>query len=326
MFPERLERAVYGLYVTHAVQLACAHGVFDALLPAPAPSTVVAEKLGLDRETLHRILVVLGGAGLLESGVDGWVVPADLRPFVDSGAEEYLGGFVTHLTGSTAGRMSELAGFLERGKPAGTRPFDALYHDEAATERFLQAMWDLSHGVSAELAALSELDTATHLVDVGGASGPFAVAALRAAPSLTATVFDLPAVGPAVARTRERFGLAGRLGFTPGDFFRDRLPEGDRIAFGYILSDWADGTCAELLAAARRACRPGGLVLIMERLFDDDGVGPLATAAMNLSMHVETEGRHRSAAEYVELLTAAGFHGCEVRRGTRDKHLVLGRA
>jgi hypothetical protein len=41
-------------------------------------------------------------------------------------------------------------------------------------------------------------------------------------------------------------------------------------------------------------------------------------------MHVETQGRHRSAPEYVALLEAAGWRDCEVHRSTGDKHLVLG--
>ena len=46
---------------------------------------------------------------------------------------------------------------------------------------------------------------------------------------------------------------------------------------------------------------------------------------MNLSMHVETQGRHRSAREYAELLESAGFAACEVRRSDEDKHLVMAR-
>ena len=45
---------------------------------------------------------------------------------------------------------------------------------------------------------------------------------------------------------------------------------------------------------------------------------------MNLEMQVETRGRHRTPAEYFELLTSAGVVDPELRRSTRDKHLVIG--
>jgi hypothetical protein len=138
-------------------------------------------------------------------------------------------------------------------------------------------------------------------------------------------VFDLPQVGPHLERTRDGHGLAERLSFVAGDFFRDALPAGDLIAMGYVLSNWPDRECLELLRKAYAACVPGGRVLVMERLFDDGRNGPIATAVMNLEMQVETRGRHRTATEYLDLLTQAGFADAEVRRSTRDKHLVIGR-
>ncbi|MFG2846331.1 methyltransferase [Kitasatospora sp. NPDC048296] len=218
--------------------------------------------------------------------------------------------------------------YLARGKAAVDAelpaPFETIYRDEAATEAFLEAMWQLSFGVSGELVQLAELDDVRTLVDVGGASGAFAVAVLKRYPQLSVTVFDLPQVGPFLDRTREAGRFGDRLGFTPGDFFEDALPLADCLSFGYILSDWEDTTCVELLRMAYDACGSGGRVLLMERLFDEDG-GPLATAAMNLSMHVETQGRHRTAAEYTALLKEAGFGDCTVHRSTWDKHLVMGR-
>jgi len=41
-------------------------------------------------------------------------------------------------------------------------------------------------------------------------------------------------------------------------------------------------------------------------------------------MHVETQGGHRTAAEYTDLLARAGFGTTQVRRSTREKHLVTG--
>lgn len=42
-----------------------------------------------------------------------------------------------------------------------------------------------------------------------------------------------------------------------GDFFRDPLPDADLYVLARVLHDWADETCAQLLARVHRACRPG---------------------------------------------------------------------
>jgi hypothetical protein len=331
MLPIALERSVYGLITTPVLHLALEHGILDRLLgDGPLPSSRVAERIGADADTVERLLLVLTAFEIVRRDADGsFHVPAEIAPFVDRDSPSYVGGFVNHLVTGTPGRLQRLAEYLTQGKEAADagrpEPYDDFYRDEQSTQDFMDAMWALSYGVSHELSALAGLDGHRLLVDVGGANGPFAVAALRQSPELRAVVFDLPQVGPHLERTRVEQGLGDRLSFVAGDFFRDDLPAGDLIAMGYVLSNWPDRDCLELLRKAHAACIPGGRVLIMERLFDDGLDGPIATAVMNLEMQVETRGRHRTPAEYFELLTDAGFADPEVRRSTRDKHLIIGR-
>ncbi|MQA73666.1 MAG: hydroxyneurosporene methyltransferase [Solirubrobacterales bacterium] len=330
MLPIALERSIYGLITTPVLHLALEHGIFDRLLAdGPLPSSSVAERIGADADTVERLLLVLAAFEVVRRDADGsFHVPVEIAPFVARDSASYVGGFVNHMVMDAPGRLERLAEYLTRGKEAADAarpaPYDEFYRDEQSTQDFMDAMWDLSYGVSQELAALAGLDGHRRLVDVGGANGPFAVAALRQSPELRAVVFDLAQVGPHLERTRVEHGLADRLSFVAGDFFHDDLPAGDLIAMGYVMSNWPDRECLELLRKAHAACVPGGRLLIMERLFDDGRDGPIATAVMNLEMQVETRGRHRTPAEYVELLTSAGFVDPEVRRSTRDKHLVIG--
>lgn len=330
MLPIALERSVYGLLTTPVLHLALEHGIFGRLLAdGPLTSAAVAERIEADADTVERLLLVLTAFEVVRRDADGrFHVPAEIAPFVDRDGPSYVGGFVHHMVMGTPGRLERLTDYLTRGKEAAdagrAAPYDEFYRDRQSTQDFMDAMWDLSYGVSQELATLAGLDGHRHLVDVGGANGPFAVAALRRSPTLRAVVFDLAQVGPHLERTRASEGLADRLSFVAGDFFRDDLPAGDLIAMGYVMSNWPDRECSQLLRKAHAACAPGGRVLIMDRLFDDGRDGPIATAVMNLEMQVETRGRHRTPAELFELLTGAGFADPEVRRSTRDKHLVIG--
>jgi hypothetical protein len=331
MIPAALENAIYGLVSTPALHLADKHGIFGHLIDeGPADSATLADRLGIDEDTSQRLLLVLVALGVLSIGADGrFTVSAEVRPYLDRRDDRYVGDFVEHLVVNTPARLPRLEAFMAQGKAATDAaepgPFETFYRDEQATRAFVEAMWNLSYAPSRELAELAGLRDGELLVDVGGASGSFAIAALLHRPGLRAMVFDLPPVEPYLQEAGRAHAVADRLAFLPGDFFTDDLPEGDCIAFGYILSDWTDETCLGLLRKAYAACRAGGRVLIMERLFDDDRRGPLATAVMNLEMHVETQGRHRTAAEYTDLLASAGFDNAEVLRSSREKHLVIGR-
>lgn len=330
MIPHSLENAIYGLVSTPALHLADRHGMLRRLIEdGPATAATLAEGSSVDPDTTERLLLVLVAFRVLERDGGGrYTVPAAAAPYLDARDPRYIGGFVEHLIAHTPTRQPKLEQFLARGKAAvdaeAPAPFDTFYRDEAATAAFMDAMWNLSFDVSKELAELAAFEPGTMLVDVGGASGPFAVASLLHVPTLRATVFDLPEVKPYLRKNGERYGVTDRLDFVAGDFFADELPPGDRISFGYVLSDWTDETCLSLLRKAYRACRPGGQVMIMERLFDDDHHGPVATAVMNLEMHVETQGRHRTAGEFMTLLTDAGFTDCRVARSSREKHLIAG--
>lgn len=330
MIPAALENAIYGLVSTPALYLADKHGIFRHLIDnGPAGSATLAGRLGVDQDTAQRLLLVLVAFGILAIGLDGtYSVPTDMRPYLDPRDERYVGGFVEHLIEHTPTRLPRLDTFMTQGKAAADAgqptPFETFYRDEQTTRAFVEAMWNLSYAASHELARLADLRDDDLLIDVGGACGPFAIAALLHRPTLQAIVFDLPPIEQYLREAGRSYGVGDRLDFVPGDFFADDLPEGDCIAFGYVLSDWTDATCLELLRKAYAACRPGGRLLIMERLFDDDRRGPLATAVMNLEMHVETQGRHRTGSEYTDLLAEAGFDAATVRRSSREKHLVIG--
>ncbi|WP_067510186.1 methyltransferase [Actinoplanes sp. TFC3] len=329
MPPSALEKAVYGVYATTAVHLADKHGVFGYLIDREASTDKVASELGLDQDSLDRLLVLLDSFGIIERNEHGaYRIPAELAPFLDPESPRSVGGFVSHVMNSTLDRLPQLDAYLTDGKSAVDAalpaPFDVMYGTPELTGKFLEAMWQLTYDVSRELAPLAGLAGVRHLLDVGGASGPFCVAALESTPGLRATVFELPEVGPYVADTVARHQLQDRLDFVVGDFHRDEFPPTECVAFGYVLSGWTDEIGLQLLHKAYRACADGGRVLIMDRLFDHDRRGPLPTAVMNLSMHVEAKGRHRTAAEYIGLLETAGFVDCDVRRSSQDKHLVIG--
>jgi hypothetical protein len=73
------------------------------------------------------------------------------------------------------------------------------------------------------------------------------------------------------------------------------------------------------------SCLPQkGLLLILEKLFDEDKNGSVETAMMNLAMLLETWGKHYSGSEYIEWLQEMGFHHCKVIRSSGEKHLIIG--
>lgn len=69
--------------------------------------------------------------------------------------------------------------------------------------------------------------------------------------------------------------VAARIEVVAGDFFADPLPPGDLYGMGRILHDWREEKIHRLLSKMHELLPPGGGVLIMEKLIDEDRRGPV---------------------------------------------------
>ncbi len=147
-----------------------------------------------------------------------------------------------------------------------------------------------------------------HLLDVGGGSGAFCLAAARRHPELRLTLFDLP---PVARRARRRFdeaGLGDRARVAGGSFLDDPLPDGaDVVTLVRIVHDHDDAPAARLLASVRRALPQDGALVLAEPMAGTPGAEPMGGAYFGFYLMAMGQGRPRTAAELRRMLREAGF-------------------
>uniref|UniRef100_A0A3B5B0H4 Acetylserotonin O-methyltransferase n=1 Tax=Stegastes partitus TaxID=144197 RepID=A0A3B5B0H4_9TELE len=184
--------------------------------------------------------------------------------------------------------------------------FQALYRSDEEMVKFMHLMNSIWNICGKDVVTAFDLSPFKVICDLGGCSGALAKQCTSAYPECTVTIFDLPKV---VRVSREHFVSEAdqRISFHEGDFFKDHLPEADLYILARILHDWTDERCIELLRRIYKACKPGGAVLLVEALLNEDGSGPLTAQLYSLNMLVQTEGRERTDVQYAALLAAAGF-------------------
>lgn len=146
-------------------------------------------------------------------------------------------------------------------------------------------------------------------------------AVLARHPHLTGTVLDREHVVP---KTPSMPDLASRWSALPGDFFVD-VPRSDAYLLKWILHDWPDDRCVEILRVCRRGLRPHGVVLVVEMLLGRPGYEREA-AFSDLNMLVMPGGRERSEEEYAALFDAAGPRLSRVIETTSRMSIVEARA
>lgn len=165
--------------------------------------------------------------------------------------------------------------------------FDELYADPARLEQFMNAMSGISAGNFHALAEKLDLSRYQTVCDVGGATGQLSIILAQHHPHLRCTSFDLPAVEPIARRAIGAAGVADRVATASGDFPVDPLPEADVIVMGMILHDWNLDRKLHLIRAAYRALSPGGALVAVENIIDDDRRENVFGLMMSLNMLIE---------------------------------------
>ncbi|KNB49933.1 methyltransferase [Streptomyces caatingaensis] len=287
-------------------------GLFTELGRGPADEERLRARLRLHPRAARDFLDALVALGMLERE-DGRYrnTPATGR-FLDEGRETYLGGWMRQAGKHLFGAWGGLTESLRTGKPYigwdSQDYFERLYEDPEERDGFIAAMDAWTTHIAGELATGLDWGAYRTFVDVGGARGNLPATLVRAHPHLRGTVFDRPEVAGLFDAHMRRKGTGGQVRFNVGDFFTDPLPSADVLVFGHILHDWDDGQRAALVERAYGAVNPGGLVVIYDRMIDDErrtnAVGLLG--CLNLLL-VTPGGSEYTMADCRRYVSGAGF-------------------
>lgn len=215
--------------------------------------------------------------------------------------------FLESLQQNTNVGLKELSGSSSNlyGRLAEHPDLERIFHDQ---------MGGVTRLVAERLAAYVDLSGATRLMDVAGATGTNVLTLAKRWPHLKATIVDLPSVCVAARARVAEAGFADRIEATPCDPFTEELPGGaDRILIAHFLEIWSIETIKGVLAKAYRALAPGGEILVVNIIQDDDETGP--PPAMSASIYflaiASGGGLAYTFREYEAWLAEAGFQVLE---------------
>jgi acetylserotonin O-methyltransferase len=305
-------------------------GIFDALAGGPRTAAALAAELKCDADALGRLLDACVGLGLIERSASGYANSPAAAAYLCRNSARRLTGYLYYSNEV----LWKLWGNLEDAVREGTHRwqqtygwdgpiFSHFFRTEEAKREFLLGMHGYGLISSPQVAAAFDLSRFRHLVDLGGATGHLAVAACQRYPALKAVVFDLPDAVPLAQEMIASSPVADRVSVQAGNFFTDKLPEGDLYAVGRILHDWSEDKILLLLRKAFEQLPAGGALLVAEKLLDDDRAGPVWAQMQSLNMLVCTEGKERTLAEYEALLKQAGFAEVQGRQTASPLDAVM---
>jgi SAM-dependent methyltransferase len=316
--PSPLFEFFRGSYATELLVAATAHlGVFRLLEGSPMPEESLRAALGLEPRAFRVLTTALRAMGTLCCPSEGFL---GLTPLASahlvSSSSYHVGDYFSLAAGSPG--VLAMVERLRTNRPAvgesGGVAF--IYREglvsamdaEAGARFFTLALSGRARNVAPALAEQMPLSGARVLVDVGGGTGVYSIALLRANPGLQAVVWDRPEVLRVAAEFTAASGVSDRMELRAGDMFTDPFPAGaDVVLLSNILHDWDEPECLRLLRRCAEGLPPGGRLLVHDVFLDDDLGGPLPIALYSAALFSVTEGRAYSIAEYRRMLEASGF-------------------
>ena len=296
---------------------------FTRLEEKPCTAREMAREMELDARTTTRVLDCLVALCLLEKK-SAVYKPTEKGSVYSARHPETIRPMVLH-TNHLWDMWSELTDVVKKGGDSGRQ---GIQLDNENWKSFIGAMHVSGRKLAQKIASEYDLSRFKRLLDIGGASGTYTIAFLRANPSMTAVLFDLANVIPMAKERVVEEKIADRVQLVAGDFYRDKLPKGCDLALLFaVIHQNSPEKNLELYTKIYRALEPGGTVLIRDHIMDESRTKPTAGAVFAINMLVNRHGGDTyTFAEVKAGLEKAGFINVkQVRHGESMDGLVEGR-
>lgn len=291
-------------------------GMFEVLDDDPTAATDLAAELGLNEDRTYRLLRALAYFGVLEEDENRrfWLTPVG-ELFRADHPHSVRTDLLFNRSPEWVLSMLHMPEVVKEGGPSGfVREFECEFFEYVESNPEFGAVYNaLMEFASRDhpdqvLDALDAYDFSqfSHVCDVGGGRGHLLCHVLEAIPHLRGTVLDLPGVVTEEERRwAPKLNVTDRCTYVGGDMF-ERVPEADAYVLKWILHNWDDEECRQILSTVHEAAPADGRLFVIESVVPGPGT-PHFAKRLDVTMMAQVGGRERTEAEYAALLERADW-------------------
>lgn len=324
--PETLHQLAFSFVPSRVLAAGVQLAVFTHIAAGKKTAAEVAQAAQASERGTRMLLDSLVALQLLTRNGPGYELAPLASRFLVHGAPDYIGAMLEQ------DGMWESWGHLTDAIRAG-RPLQRVEERELA-EKFFPILVQTLHVLHrdrarqlAEALGIGKASKDIRAVDVGCGSGVWSIAIAEADPEARVTAQDFPAMLSVTREYLKRHNVEKQFDFLPGDLKTVDFGRGqyDLALLGNILHSEGAQSSQNLLQRLHDAMRPGGRVVIIDMLPNDDRSGPPFPIFFALNMLLHTEhGDTYSLAEYTSWLAEAGFPRVETADIGSHSPVVIG--
>lgn len=282
---EFIEDIAYAFKKSRVLLTASELNIFEAIGYRSLTAKEIAESLKLDVKSTERLLNALVGLDLIEKKDQTYNnTEASLKHLL-RGSEGYVSS-IEHLA-DLWDSWSTLTETVRQGKPV-------KYHtlQEKSPEwlnAFVNSMFWRASLEAPEVISHLKLKGVKKVLDLGGGKGAYTYNLIKANPTLTVTLFDIPEVIKYADEYLSTAGVRDQANLVAGDFTIDSIGNGyDMIILTNVISFRSIWENVSLLQKCFDALNHGGQMVIYDMIINDSRTKPLNHSLFSLNMLINT--------------------------------------
>ena len=303
----RLQNISYGHKQSAALRAAVEIDLFTRVSEGASTFAKVAEVIGISELNAQRIVVACASIGLLEKDAAGYKNAPDVERFLVKGKPSYVGPWLLFATHDFE-HWKDLKDYLVTEDPPRILGLYENLSDEMARE-YHDATYSVGLGAGFLFSKNVDLAHRHLILDLGGGSGAYCIAAIQRYPHLKAIVMDFEPVIKIASEFIAQWGLEDKITTLAGDFTSDPFPQGpDVIIQASNLPQYNQAGLENVMRKGFEALVPGGEYHVVGETVSAEKDGELGPAMWGLHEALfGSLGRAHSEKEVIDYLQNTGF-------------------
>ena len=309
--PQLFFETINAFQKTSALKAAVDLGLFTAIGATPSTLAELAARCECPERGIRILCDFLTIQGFLTKDDGLYPLTPSSSVFLDKSSPAYFGDAVKFLLApGLTEAFSDLASTIRNGRLHTTEHGTTAPNHPAWVE-FARAMGPMMVPAAQGAAELVPLDPTrdTRILDISASHGIYGIAFAKKNPRSHLVALDWEDVLLIACENAGAAGIADRFSRIVGNAFAVGLGTNyDVVLVPNFLHHFSVADCTRFLRRVHAALRPGGSVVIVEFVPNEDRVTPPSAASFSLVMLGTTpEGDAYTFAEYTKMLTEAGF-------------------
>jgi 2-polyprenyl-3-methyl-5-hydroxy-6-metoxy-1,4-benzoquinol methylase len=301
---------------TAALKAAIELDVFTAIAEGQQTPAALAKRCQASERGMRILCDALVIIGFLTKEDGRYALTPDSAMFLDRHSKAYLGSVTRFMTTEAIRQaFDQLTKAVRKGGTA-LGEHGSLEPENPFWVEFARSMAPMMRMDAEMIAGLLRADAGMpwKVLDIAAGHGTYGITIARHNPQAQITALDWSNVLEVAKENAELAGVASRYRLLPGNAFEVEFGTGfDVVLVTGFLHHFDVPTCESLLHKVHAALVPGGRVLILDFVPNEDRVSPPMAAKFSLMMLATTpSGDAYTVSQYERMLRNSGFQSAEL--------------